>query len=68
MSSVRTTLPFLPPSEEVITAGQDNLPWTNELKEAQSPLLHDQHHTEEVQPIREKLVNEWEELAEVVSG
>uniref|UniRef100_A0A674MLR0 SRY-box transcription factor 6 n=1 Tax=Takifugu rubripes TaxID=31033 RepID=A0A674MLR0_TAKRU len=65
MSSVRTTLPFLPPSEEGITAGQDNLPWTNELKEAPSPLSHDQHRTEEVQPIREKLANEWEEPAEV---
>lgn len=68
MSSLRTTLPFLPPSEEGITTGQDNLPWTNELKEALSPLSHDQHRTEEVQPIIEKLANEWEEPAEVVSG
>lgn len=68
MSSVRTTLPFLAPSEEDITAGQDNLPWTNELKEVPSPLSHDQHRTEAVQPIREKIANEWEEPAAVVSG
>lgn len=66
--SLRATPPSLPPSEEDITAGQDNPAWTSELKGALSPPPHDRDHAQELRPIIEKPAKEWEEPAEEVSG
>ncbi|XP_063768277.1 transcription factor SOX-6-like isoform X2 [Eleginops maclovinus] len=67
MSSVRSTPPFHPASEEEEGMGQENPAWASDEregpKEPRSPHSHDRPHPEELQPIREKLTDaEWENV------
>nr|XP_043891457.1 transcription factor SOX-6-like [Solea senegalensis]XP_043891458.1 transcription factor SOX-6-like [Solea senegalensis]XP_043891460.1 transcription factor SOX-6-like [Solea senegalensis]XP_043891461.1 transcription factor SOX-6-like [Solea senegalensis]XP_043891462.1 transcription factor SOX-6-like [Solea senegalensis] len=71
MSSMHTTPPFHPPSEEEEATGQDNTPWAKHEqegpKETASPSSHDQLHPDELQPIREKTTDtEWENVGPAV--
>ncbi|XP_023811144.1 SRY-box containing gene 6a isoform X1 [Oryzias latipes] len=68
MSSMRATPPFRPPSEEAEAMGQDNAVWADEgpegPKETGSPLLQDQSHSDEFQPVTEKRMDaDWENVA-----
>lgn len=71
MSSLRATPPLLHPLEEDDTILQDSPAWTSDKqdrwKKTPSPLSHDQHHEEELQPNREQQIDEWEEPAAMVS-
>lgn len=65
MSSMRATPPFHSQTEEEEAIGPDNAAWTNDKLEGPletlSPPSHDQAHQDELQPIREKLVEaDWE--------
>ncbi|CAB1446136.1 unnamed protein product [Pleuronectes platessa] len=70
MSSMRTTPPFQQQSEEEEVAGQDAAWAKHERespKETASPSSHDQTHSDELQPIREKRTDiEWDNVGPAV--
>uniref|UniRef100_A0A3P8UGT2 SRY-box transcription factor 6 n=1 Tax=Cynoglossus semilaevis TaxID=244447 RepID=A0A3P8UGT2_CYNSE len=67
MSSIHTMHPFRPPSEEEETTAQENTAWAKHERdghmETVSPTSRDQPHSNELQPVREKMMDtEWDSV------